>query len=371
VKALDPAFPRQALLLRQEPFWIDVYRKLYRLLKLQLIVCPASCFHRTESLLSSEPDFESLQDLYFHLSDGCRFHDDLTILQWQVIRHFRDYLQCTPDREPTLLVRDVVRGELEPWSEPNISMLERRFTRAEVEALRGQRLKLHESLIERFKVWQQDQCHFDVAVLEEAQALGRAIVQGFWNDITRHARAALVPGASLLLALHRPPLVGLVYEMTKLLGEYGVHDPATQIEKVSEYFQSTDLLRVPFVRLSGRLYASLARKAQAGQRVLPTEGTITDVHMIASLLPYCDAMFLDAEMAAYLREVPLRGECEHFETQIFSLRSVRGFLQLLDQIEEQAGRGYVAKIERVYGEPWLEPNMNLVEFDRARRRPSR
>ena len=35
----------------------------------------------------------------------------------------------------------------------------------------------------------------------------------------------------------------------------------------------------------------------------PSKGTFTDVNAIASILPYCDALFVDAEMAGYLGEV--------------------------------------------------------------------
>ena len=67
-KVLDPDFLRREDLLKREPFWLAIYKKLHRLLRLQLIVCPASHFHEAESRLSGNPSFESLQRVYSSLS---------------------------------------------------------------------------------------------------------------------------------------------------------------------------------------------------------------------------------------------------------------------------------------------------------------
>lgn len=72
-KVLNPDFPRRERLLKSEPFWLELYKKLDRLRRLQLIVCPQSYLHLTESMISTEKSFESLQYVYSYLSNGCHF----------------------------------------------------------------------------------------------------------------------------------------------------------------------------------------------------------------------------------------------------------------------------------------------------------
>ena len=50
--------------------------------------------------------------------------------------------------------------------------------------------------------------------------------------------------------------------MLGLLGSCGVGE-IESLAKIGEYFRSPHLLKVPYIRLSSMLYASLARKAGA------------------------------------------------------------------------------------------------------------
>lgn len=93
------------------------------------------------------------------------------------------------------------------------------------------------------------------------------------------------------------------------------------------------MLRLPFLQISSALYASLAKKA-ASQEKLPTQGFFSDVDVMSCLIPYCDAMFLDRECAAYWKEIqssPARRM--GYETRIFSMATKDEFLSYLDDQE--------------------------------------
>lgn len=64
-----------------DPFWLKLFERLDRLVKLQLIICPDSTFHRNESLLSH---YQALKRMYEHLSGGVTFYDSLTIRRLQI-----------------------------------------------------------------------------------------------------------------------------------------------------------------------------------------------------------------------------------------------------------------------------------------------
>ncbi len=89
----------------------------------------------------------------------------------------------------------------------------------------------------------------------------------------------------------------------------------------------------PFRQIAASFYASTAKKA-AAQVKPPTQGFNNDIDVMSCLLPYCDAMFTDNEMANFWREIqgtPTR--CLPFRTEVFSLSRKEEFLSYLDQLE--------------------------------------
>jgi hypothetical protein len=367
-KILDPDFPRREHLLKKQPFWLELYKKLDRLIKLQLIICPDSYYHRTESLLSGDPDFDSLQDVYSHLSNDCTFQDDTMIMRWQLLHYFRDYMEGHPEREPVIPVSDIVHGDLDKWHDRFRVTVPYRSDANEVASLRSRREKLYGTVEEIFKKWQQDSTSFKLSVQEEALALGRAIIEVFSSYLTKwmaYSFGLEIPKSPLELL--PPPAVILVFDMFNILAEYKISDPMEQLKKVGVYLRSPHFLRLPFVRLSSMLYAAIARKAPS-MKSPPNRGTTTDVTVIASVLPYCHAMFVDNAMAGYLREKQLQDEVARFGARIFSPRSKAAFLAYLDEIEYTADERHIKWVKMTYPSKWfVEPFMNVVVYGKGRR----
>lgn len=71
-----------------------------------------------------------------------------------------------------------------------------------------------------------------------------------------------------------------------------------------EFFRQNAFKDAPFVKISAGLYAVLAAKAAAGQKEPPNRGTISDISFISTLLPYCDAMFIDNKSRSLINDVP-------------------------------------------------------------------
>jgi hypothetical protein len=74
--------------------------------------------------------------------------------------------------------------------------------------------------------------------------------------------------------------------------------------KLAEFLMQGAINEVPFNRIAAAMYASLAAKAAAGQKEIPNQGTATDIDIVSTLLPYCDAMFVDNKCRALLRDIP-------------------------------------------------------------------
>ena len=88
-----------------------------------------------------------------------------------------------------------------------------------------------------------------------------------------------------------------------------------------------------------------------------------DIDVVAMYSPFCEAMFVDKEIAHLTKQGELREELGG-RSQSFSLRQ-RGeneFLDYLNGIERSASAEHLALVEEVYGAP--KPYVDLLRDDR-------
>jgi hypothetical protein len=130
--------------------------------------------------------------------------------------------------------------------------------------------------------------------------------------------------------------------------------------KLVEFFRSEALARVPFLRISASVFAVVAMKAAAGQKEPPNRGTATDVNVMASLLPYCDAMFIDNPSASVISDIP-REHRLPYPCRVFSRRSGDEFLAFLRGIRDTMQSEHRDLVRTLYGRNWDMPNLRLFE----------
>ena len=126
--------------------------------------------------------------------------------------------------------------------------------------------------------------------------------------------------------------VTLIHDIADRIEEAGC-PPAQKLETALRFLKEATG-DTPFRQIAGSIYACIAKKA-AAQKKPPTQGFHNDVDVMSCILPYCDAMFMDREMAAYWREI--QGTPSRrlpFETKLFSLFTKAEFLAYLDQLEQ-------------------------------------
>ena len=92
---------------------------------------------------------------------------------------------------------------------------------------------------------------------------------------------------------------------------------------------------------------------------------ITDVGVVSSVLPCCDAVMVDGEIRHLLQLGPVR-ERLGFDTRVFSKSTLPGMLEYLDDVERQASPDLITTVVYLYGEP--EAFVTLFE-GRGERRP--
>jgi hypothetical protein len=159
------------------------------------------------------------------------------------------------------------------------------------------------------------------------------------------------------VALNPSDVQILVTALKRRLDERGMPTEEA-LSTIGEFLQSDKLRDVPFLRISCGMFAAMAVEASMGQAPRPDQGMITDVNVISTLLPYCDAMFIDNRARRYLEIAREQVPLDH-TTLVFSESSRDDLLQWLDELEASVTPAHRELIEHVYGEGWLEPYTDI------------
>jgi hypothetical protein len=353
--ALNPA-TRQHREGRVDPFWLRLFEKLDRLSKLQLIVCPDTDVQEHESLAYQH--FEALRQTYEQLSGGVSFYDAGTIERFQLQVHARNWLAGRPDDIPQLDSNRITHGDLHGWTDILLITVRGQVTEEQVDAVRQAREQTHDGLTGLFEKWRTERgVTFTEWYERELKATGETTLQVYWERVKRMAEVQMGVRPPALEDLGHPPAVVLVTALHRDLVSQGVPEDEA-LAKVQTYLRSPHLRHVPSVQISAMLWASVARKAAAGRRRPPTRGAYNDVRVISSILPYCDAMFIDNEMRGYLAEEPLRSSLQ-YPVQLFSQNNRDEILTYLDDLETAANPKHFALVRAVYGDDVGKPFVTM------------
>lgn len=360
MKALNSKM-KSHMKVRTETFWIELFNKLYRLCNMQLIICPSSEFHVSESLLYGSSE-KPLRRMYNLLSHGLHFHNFEKIKRFQLYEHAKNWINGRVNEKLKLDKKSVIHGNINAWLDNLIVTVEFKYDKNFIDNLRLAREQVTQKIISVFKRWQteKDKKFWDW-FNEEYKAFGRTTLKvqrdylinqfGKLNDINE----------KFLSFFNSPPAVTTISYIKYALRKYCSceHDA---IAKTEEYLNSDYLRDVPFIKISAMLYAALARKAASGRVNPPNLGMTGDIKVLSTLLPYCDAMFLDDECRAYLNEKPLRDEID-YGTKIFSQKMKNDFLNYLDKIEKNASDELINSLSEVYGDTWEKQFTDLYNYD--------
>jgi hypothetical protein len=194
---------------------------------------------------------------------------------------------------------------------------------------------------------------------EEAAAFGTVNLKQYADFLTTleeifSGRREPDPNINPLLP---PPPAVLISTLVDRLHEEGIAGENIWPTLVG-YLTSPTLKEIPFLKISSMLWAAVARKAANRGKRPPSRGMSNDIDTISTLLPYCDAMFIDKECWTYLNEGPLRTEL-NFGTKLFSLNNKQEFFEYLDAIRASATPEHLATVQAVYGEDCPAPYTSI------------
>lgn len=353
MKELDPA-SAPAAKGTNDGFYRKLFDRLDRVSKLQLLLCPQSSVQRNESVV--DPRYEKLRRVLGHLSWGVGLHPPDTIFHAQLLRAFRGWLANQP---PEPLERDFAfEGKFDIW--PDRLRIEMNYTVPGLpEALRNIAAERDERMQNVCRRWQQA-ADFDFAKVLAGES--RVIALAPWEEYIAYSQrfSAVEQGLRPYVfgELIPPPSASLV---THMLAALPRDDPA-RINRLQSFFTSPAAQSVPYVRVSALFWATLAREVRRGRAPGKFSGSLfNDVEVIAAYAPFCDAMFVDKEVAHLTDQPELKRELAG-QARLFSLRKAdqKAFFDYLAEIETSASPEHLAKVQEVYGNSWPQPYWEML-----------
>jgi transcription elongation factor Elf1 len=353
MKALNPAVKGHESA-KREPLWLAVFDELDVLVRGQLIVCPSSEDHRTESMFA--PFYPALKSMYDYLAWGVEFQNSEFIHRSHLVTAADAWLQGS---EPVFEfnAQDVIHGRLDEWGDRMQITIKGEYP-AFVDGLREAREQVFEGITEAFRLWQSSsRPSFAGFFADEWRGYAERTLRIYADVIEKHLKVALGAAPMTEDLIWLPPAAITVGILADAFESRGI-PPDKARPKVVEFFRSETPSCVPFLRIASSLFAVLAMKAAAGQKRPPNRGTATDVNIVASLMPYCDAMFIDNTSASLLNDVPREFELP-YPCKVFSPRTGQEFLTYLRGLREAMTAEHRALVESLYGRDWDQPNRSL------------
>ena len=362
MKELDPDRPTEDKGVKAG-FYRTLFEKLDRLTKLQLAFCPDSPVHDHESAVDTR--YEKLRTVFRHLSHGISLVPPVTIFHSQLLRAFRAWLwgeSLVPAPERGF----AFSGDFNVWHDR--FRIELNYTVAGfADALRNTAAARTKHLHEVCLYWQGME-KFDYHAVYEGELA--SIVRHPWQEYLiwsgRMAAAQQGPESVDLVPLYPPESASLITHMLQELGAAGVAG-AEAGERLYSFFGSAAARSVPYARISALFWAGVAREVHAGRKpnTFPRAGMFNDIDLVAAYAPFCDALFIDRQIAILASQGELKDELAGVG-RIFSLHEggEAAFLAYLDGIEAAAAPEHLLKVAEVYGPDWPTPYLGLL----ARRR---
>ncbi len=354
MKLENPAHQRNDNL-KTNPFWQELRELLTDLRRSQLIVCPDSASHVSESRIS--PFNANLKKMYENLSGGVTFSSFEAIKSRQIgeLAH-----AWSEGREPHFEFnpRDVLSEDPNQWNKRYyITFQDNPFVVSD--EIKASRAFTHATISRLFRdVWSKEKRTFQEWYDAERKGYQRNLAVAAAEASKRRrdmiytlkpsGEPSLVELGTMLLS----PVEVLIINIQEILSypRGGTQRAPEEIAALQKGFaEANRISEAPFVKLESMMYAAIAMRAAGGQKEPPNEGMTTDVETVAYLLPYCDAMLMDNDCRALLLNIP-KALRPPEAARVYSLNNRAEFLEYLRTIREGITPEHAQALSDLYGD---------------------
>lgn len=135
-----------------------------------------------------------------------------------------------------------------------------------------------------------------------------------------------------------------------------------KLKVIISYLNSHEFRKLPFNVISSSLWAAIEYQASTdGRKNPPNVGMMSDIEMVSTLLPYCNAILVDNDMRSILNFREVKKNTDIYKTKVFSLSNKNELFSYLKAIKNKASESHYKIIENVYGKDWKQPFFGMYE----------
>lgn len=321
-----------------DPFWGEVDHLLVRLALKQLAAFPTSSFLDDETTVANERD--AIQAVYTTLAGDFSFSHQISIEHEQLFVAAKAWAEGEPLTAGPLdpSDRNALRGDLDAWQDTMSIMVP--LTDLFTSELRQRRQAAIDTIVPSIFECAEARLTFEEHYKQEVESNGAETVKQISSELLRYS----VQGQS---SLKLPSTSWLRFMYLRRGFESAGMDEEDAACASLRFLQDFDALQtVPFIRIQGLLWAALALRVQHGMTQIQPS-IVNDVLMIGTLLPYCDAMFVDNQCRSLVIDEPVASRLLPYSTSVFSMSNKADFRDFLLEIESTAPRDHLELVRQV------------------------
>jgi len=322
---LDQFFLSHAFRENLEQF-VEAANIIAELAHAQLIICPCSPIHKTETLQWRHSQKEQLLEFIKKTSRGNEFNPEYRIKRAQITNSFKRFLE-NDEKVPSISLRDALPREINNWED--YFWIDVKGLPEDTERIRKSKEDSVAQLVGLFQNWRTQNTTFEQDHQFELIDGAKIYIQLYIEMAQRLANG------DFTTLLESPMIVE-----TLLYFDKDEMDIQNRLNRVIGFFKSKYYYEVPCEYISSGLFAALKQKVKNGHYVNEEKakktlsGIFYDISFISTYAPYCDAMFIDNPMIDLVKEPKLNLE-ERFNTKFFARKTWNEFIDYLTKIKEQ------------------------------------
>ncbi|MBU4230732.1 MAG: hypothetical protein KKG88_10575 [Proteobacteria bacterium] len=297
---------------KKEDKWKKLGDKLNELIEDQIIVCPYSTIHQTETEFY-KTYFTELTKLYRKYSLGIEFNHPFEIEQHQLIHSLNNFLYKKESSAYKPIWRHGIEKDPHQWASRLSLFVNININLSEINRVEKLKKETCKKIQKRYdEIYKEEMKSFNKDYDIEKGFLAEVIISNHRKneELTRDIMLGNRPMEAYFELLNDH--VEWMLPQINASGEKN----SNPFNILIEFLSSEEFYQTPYVRIWAYLFAALDQKVRASGR-RAQEGDYYDIRAISNFLPYCDVMIIDNEFRGLLEErgAPLTME---FDTLIIS-----------------------------------------------------
>lgn len=309
--------------------FVDATKLIAELAHAQLLVCPYSSIHETETHQWRHAQQQRLWEFIKQISRGRTFESEYRVKLTQISRGFERFMASVQEKFP-LEIHDALPRNLNDWDD--YFRIEVPHSPDNVELVRELKTRSIDELVNLFPDWRKTTTTFEEDRRLESEAAGRVYLEHYLRMTGR------IAGGDFMATLDSPVDTLIVESLMSC--DRDALDFEQRLNRVIAYFRSAFFEEVPCEWISAGLFAVLKDRVKRGQYQNTEKakerlgGLFYDVQFIAAYAPYCQAMFVDNTMCEFVddRRIGLTGR---FGTRVFARNRWDDFMTYLESVRSR------------------------------------